>query len=388
MKKSQFLKVAFAICVLSGMLLLTASCAKQPRKEEAAVKPEAEIVAITPVEVITEAMETAAEPEVAEAAPEGEIVVAEEPAPEEEAEEPAVEVELAETPEEPDAAPDDDDSPLRLAARYPDFATGVLSQALLDELGQGELLRSGDVAITKDMLSERVEAIPEDQREAMLPFTFYLFEGMALETLFNQRVLGDKEPPADEEGWRELSMAYFEKVVGDVKASEADAADFYKENKEMFGDTPLDAVKEELLAFLSQERQVAAIEEHIRNLGRDVPILIHAPWVAEQAERVKDNPVDKALAAGKPVLVDFWAQWCGPCMRMKPTVEALKEEFADQLTVLLINVDEQQFLANRHSVASIPLLLFYDAEGKLVSRQEGYLDEEELRKELAKIGVS
>ena len=88
----------------------------------------------------------------------------------------------------------------------------------------------------------------------------------------------------------------------------------------------------------------------------------------------KDNFEQEVLKSEKPVLVDFWASWCGPCKMLSPVVSQIAEEHPE-ITVGKINVDEQQELAIQYQIMSIPSLLVFK-NGELVNQSVGVIPKE------------
>lgn len=88
----------------------------------------------------------------------------------------------------------------------------------------------------------------------------------------------------------------------------------------------------------------------------------------------------EVLESAEPVLVDFWAAWCGPCRAMNPELESLARDFK----VCKVNVDTNQELASHYQVSSIPALLIFKG-GKIVARHIGVTPEATLRAALAKL---
>ncbi len=87
----------------------------------------------------------------------------------------------------------------------------------------------------------------------------------------------------------------------------------------------------------------------------------------------------EVLQSDKPVLLDFYANWCGPCKMLAPVLREIAEENADTLRVGKINVDEQMELAMRFQVDSIPMLVLFK-DGKAVAKTVGYRSKAELTK--------
>ncbi|MBS5677927.1 thioredoxin [Oscillibacter sp. MCC667] len=89
------------------------------------------------------------------------------------------------------------------------------------------------------------------------------------------------------------------------------------------------------------------------------------------------NFENEVLRSDKPVLLDFYADWCGPCKMLAPVLHEIAEENADTLKVGKINVDEQMELAMRFQVSSIPMLVVFK-NGKAVAKSVGYRPKAEI----------
>jgi thiol-disulfide isomerase/thioredoxin len=186
---------------------------------------------------------------------------------------------------------------------------------------------------------------------------------------------------------REIVEYHLGQVVGNVKVADAEVQDFYKNNKDTFGDATLEQVWSQVRHYLLQEKEQKAKDEYIKTLGQRTPIEVSAAWVKDQAALAKDNVVDKARASGKPSLIDFGSTGCRPCAMMAPILEDLKKKHEGKANVLFVHVGEEQVLAARYGIQSIPVQVFFDKDGKETFRHVGFFSQAEIEKKLAEIGV-
>ena len=84
------------------------------------------------------------------------------------------------------------------------------------------------------------------------------------------------------------------------------------------------------------------------------------------------------IGGDKPVLVDFWAEWCGPCKMMAPVLSEVKKDLGDQLTIIKIDVDKNQAAASAYNVASIPTMILF-RQGRVLWRQSGAMPAAQLK---------
>jgi len=275
--------------------------------------------------------------------------------------------------------------------KYPGLALGCLSYAKLAKLPAGTLIKSADITVNSTDAADQIAKNPKEIQEQLKKNEFFLVEqiatGKILAAVAKKDAADSNRIDLAGKTDNEIVQAYFGKVVKSVSVTDAEVNQFYQENKDACGGASLDAMKDQIKQYVLSQKQQLAAAEHIKTLGKRLPIEVSSSWVSAQAVLAKDNPVDKARASGKPSVVDFGATGCRPCDMMTPVLANLKEKYAGKANVLFVHVKEEQILADRYGVQSIPIQVFFDKTGKEVFRHTGFYPQAEIEKKLAEMGV-
>ena len=276
--------------------------------------------------------------------------------------------------------------PVTVQDRLPGLAVGVLKSATLQDMPQDMLLHAGFLTIRQSFIKRLLAATDPKLRAQMKKNLFFVLEQETTRRL----IISEAKASDDELSGLPDEQAiklYLERIAQRAAVTNAEARAFYDANSEMMGGMPFDQVKESVYGFLLQQKKGAVIDAHIRNMGRRYHIRINAEWVKAQAVPAKDNPVDRARASGKPSMIEFGATGCIPCDRMQPILEKLRKKYPQKLNVVFVHVRENQILAARYGIRSIPVQAFFDSDGKEIFRHTGFFPEAEVAKQIVKLGL-
>ena len=100
---------------------------------------------------------------------------------------------------------------------------------------------------------------------------------------------------------------------------------------------------------------------------------------------ITDANAKELIASGKPVIIDFWAAWCGPCMAMVPIVDEMAKEYEGRVEIGKYNVDEESELSSEYRIMSIPTFLFFKDGKKTSIRLAGSLSRETFRAKIEEL---
>lgn len=271
---------------------------------------------------------------------------------------------------------------------YPLLSDRFIKTATLTALGDDLILQTDTgIVLTQTRMQKTLDQHDPELKDQLENNLIFLAEQEILTLILEDEV--QKSGKADGNAVTQDQIAAFlQSKVGDQTVSDKEAKTFYDENKEMVGGMPFDQVSDSIKQFLMKNKQQTAVRNYIHDLGQRHQIRIDDKWVDAQYKRMTDNPVDKARLSGKPTMVEFGATGCVPCDMMQPILDKLEKKFPDTLNIVFLHVRENQVLAGRYGIQSIPVQAFFDVDGKEVFRHTGFYPEEDVMTQLKKMGVA
>lgn len=160
--------------------------------------------------------------------------------------------------------------------------------------------------------------------------------------------------------------------------------------KDRLGGQPLEKVSPLIEEFIRQAKQEEALKRYITELRTSAKVEIDQIRLQKIATKPPESNTEeefkKALASGKPLLVDFGANSCLPCRQLRPILKELAKEFSSKAEILVIDVYKYQNLAREYKIVALPTLVFFDNKGKEVFRQPGTMSKDQISAKLKEIG--
>jgi thioredoxin 1 len=271
--------------------------------------------------------------------------------------------------------------------RYPGVSMGMLKNAKLTELKTDLVAEAGGTAITVADLQSMLQELPQEYLPQLQKNMIFLLDQRVARTILLQeaKAAGVKTEGETEEA---VIQALANQIAQTATVADDDILKFYEANKAMIGEASLEEVRDTIAGMLLQERQQAALATFVDQVEKRAQIQVNRDWFEQQSRLTRDNPVDQARISGKPSLVQFAVPSSVMGEMMTPLLEALQQKHAGALNVIFVNVGDEQILGARYGIRSVPTQLFFDNTGKEVSRNQGVIDEGDLVKAVAGIGVN
>lgn len=266
--------------------------------------------------------------------------------------------------------------------------------------GRMALAKVNGQTITADQFVQHAEALEEPEKSMFNEDPGKLLEFIIMRTLLLQEAKKDgfqKEGKGEEDQIREFMEKRFSSPPA-VSREEVEA--FYGAYKSLMSGVSLEEatpvieeviqkakLEEEYVRFMEEMRGRAAIEINQERL-KEIASRPGMPKPAAASDSNTDEDFAKAMAGGKPVLVDFGSNTCMPCRQLKPIIQEIKREYAGKVEVLVMDVYKYQERSREYRIQVIPTLVFFDSNAKEIYRQQGFMPKAEILEQLKKVGVS
>jgi len=265
------------------------------------------------------------------------------------------------------------------------------------------LAQVNDEKITVEQFNKEVVKMEDPLREMFQEEPLQFLEGMIVKRLLLQEakkqglsapVKTFKDTAKDSLSPEEtLVIAFMEKKFSSPpEVTRKEIEEFYSMFKDRMGGKPLNQVAPILEQIIREGKQRERVEQFIKELRNTAKIEIDQDRIKKISVKPPESNTDedfkKAIASGKPVLVDFGANSCVPCRQLRPILKEINKEYSEKASVLVIDVYKYQGLAGQYKIQLIPTLVFFDSKGKEVFRHVGVLDKKTIVAKLKEIGMS
>ncbi|RPJ05478.1 MAG: hypothetical protein EHM36_08230 [Deltaproteobacteria bacterium] len=256
--------------------------------------------------------------------------------------------------------------------------------------------------VTVDQFNQDLAKVENPMREIYSEDPQNFLEGMIIRVLLIQEAkkqgvappvktykdAGKESLSADEVLVAELMKKQFSKPP---EVSKEEIAAFYEIFKGQMEGKKLAEVTPAIEQIIREGKQQQAVEQYIKDIRSKGVVEINQDRLKKIAAKPPESNTEeefkKALANGKPILVDFGANNCVPCRQLRPILKELGKEYAGKAEILVIDVYKYQGLAKDYKISLIPTLVFFDAKGKEVFRQMGAMEKDKIAAKLKEVGV-
>ena len=265
------------------------------------------------------------------------------------------------------------------------------------------LVRVNGEKITVDQFNKELGKVdPPLIREMLREEPNNLLERMIVKTLLLQEAKkqgvsapvktykdAEKNPLPPEES---IIIEYLgKKFSSPPEVTREEVEGFYKMYKDRMEGKPLKEVAPAIEQYIREAKQQQVIAKFLEEVRKNAKVDIDQDRLTKittkPPEMDTEDDLKKALAGGKPVLVDFGANSCLPCRQMRPVLKEVRTEYSEKAKILVIDVYKNQNLAREHKVLMLPTLVFFDSKGKEAFRHVGILEKEKIVAKLKEIGM-
>lgn len=193
-----------------------------------------------------------------------------------------------------------------------------------------------------------------------------------------------------------IIQAYLEKKTAALPPIAPEAVErFYEQNKKQMGGRQKKEMASLIWQMLEEQQRQEWVQKLVADLRKNAKIDVNQKnyreiitATASGSDTQTEADFRKAIAGGKPMVVDFGANSCIPCRQLRPILQKVQKTYAGKLEVLIIDIRYNQKLAAEYKIQVIPTVVFFDRTGKEVFRHQGFMTEEKIKEQLVKVGVN